>query len=166
MKRPNPSFHGSTSTAPPGGDDSRRRVAVDAYRLNLSPDWALPPDARPVAAIHRRTDVRARIPTGAACSWYAAAVSDPVLRARHALASLRVDPVSPLGPALARARRWAGAPVPSGDLLDGWWARQPGGFTSATRYRWDTSHKHCAVPPWAGSVETWRAWHPLEQSDL
>ncbi len=93
-------------------------------------------------------------------------MNDPVLRARQALASLRVDPVSPLGPALARARRWAGAPVAFDELLDGWWMRQPGGFTSATRYRWDTSHTHGPVPPWAGAVETWRAWHPLEQPDL
>jgi GGDEF domain-containing protein len=51
-------------------------------------------------------------------------------------------------------------------LLDGWWARQPGGFTSATRYRWDTSHKHCRLPPWTDRVETWRAWRPQEQQDL
>jgi hypothetical protein len=63
-----------------------------------------------------------------------------------------------LGPALARARCWAGAPPRFDALLDGWWARQPGGSTSSTRYRWDTSHKHCPLPAWAGRVETWRAW--------
>jgi GGDEF domain-containing protein len=83
-----------------------------------------------------------------------------------ALTSLTVDPVSPVGPALARARRWAGAPASVDALLDGWWARQPGGFTSSTRYRWDTSHLHCPLPPWTGRVETWRAWRPREQQEL
>jgi GGDEF domain-containing protein len=93
-------------------------------------------------------------------------VRDAVRRARGTLASLSVDPVSPLGPALARARCWAGAPPRFDALLDGWWARQPGGSTSSTRYRWDTSHKHCPLPAWAGRVETWRAWRPQEQQDL
>lgn len=91
---------------------------------------------------------------------------DAVRRARAVLASLSVDPVSPLGPAVARARRWAGVPPSIDALLDGWWARQPGGFTSSMRYRWDTSHKRCPLPPWTGPVETWRAWRPQEQQDL
>jgi hypothetical protein len=81
-------------------------------------------------------------------------VRDSVRRARAALTLLSVDPVSPLGPAVARARRWAGAPLLVDALLDGWWARQPGGFTSATRYRWDTSHKDCPSPRWTGPVES------------
>ncbi len=93
-------------------------------------------------------------------------VRQSVDRARATLASLPVDPVSPLGAAVARARRWAGAAPLVDSLLDGWWARQPGGPTSATRYRWDTSHKHFAPPPWVGPVASWRAWRPQEQSDL
>lgn len=93
-------------------------------------------------------------------------MSESIRRARAALAALPVDPVSPSGPALARARRWAGAPAAMDALLDGWWARQPGGPTSSTRYRWDTSHVRCAVPPWAGPVDAWRAWRPAEQPEL
>lgn len=79
---------------------------------------------------------------------------------------MAIDPMSPLGPATVRARRWAGAPPSIDAVLDGWWARQAGGFTSSTRYRWDTSHKHCALQPWAARVEQWRAWKPKEQQDL
>jgi GGDEF domain-containing protein len=87
-------------------------------------------------------------------------------RARTALAGLPVDPMSPVGPALARARSWAGAPPTLDALLDGWSSRQPGGPTSATRYRWDTCHKHCHPPAWAGPVDAWRAWRPVEQGEL
>ena len=114
----------------------------------------------------RRDRPASRRPQGRARAWYPDLVRESIRRARATLALLPVDPVSPLRPALARARRWAGAPPSIEALLDGWWARQPGGLTSATRYRWDTSHKHCAVPAWAGPVETWRAWRPQEQSDL
>jgi GGDEF domain-containing protein len=67
---------------------------------------------------------------------------------------------------VARARSWAGAPPPADALFEGWLARQPGSHTSSTRYRWDTSHRLCPLPPWAGRVETWRAWRPLEQQEL
>jgi GGDEF domain-containing protein len=93
-------------------------------------------------------------------------MSDALLRARAALAALPLDPVSPMGAAIARAARWAGGNRSVDALLDGWWAREPGGVTSSTRYRWDTSHKHCPLPPWVGPVNTWRAWHPSEQSEL
>ena len=99
-------------------------------------------------------------------AWYSGAVRDAIHRARTALATLPFDPVSPAGPALVRARQWAGAPLPTDAVLDGWWAREPGGPTSATRYRWDTSHKRCRPPEWLGPVETWRAWRPAEQSEL
>ncbi len=108
--------------------------------------------------------VRSRKPLAGPC--YDDPVRHAVERARATLASLTIDPVSPLGPAVARARRWAGAAPYVEALLEGWWARQPGGFTSSTRYRWDTSHKHCPLPPWVGPVETWRAWRPQEQRDL
>jgi GGDEF domain-containing protein len=93
-------------------------------------------------------------------------VKNAIGRARTALSSLEIDPVSPMGPAIARGRRWAGGALAIEPMLDGWWAREPGGPTSSTRYRWDTSHRHGAVPKWAGPVETWRAWRPAEQAEL
>jgi len=93
-------------------------------------------------------------------------VKQAIERARAALLALPLDPVSPLGPASARGRRWAGDDASFAQLLAGWQARQPGGPTSSTRYRWDTSHFRCPLPAWSEPVEQWRAWRPAEQPEL
>ncbi len=93
-------------------------------------------------------------------------MSDPLARAKAALAHVDIDPASPFAAANVNARRSVGAPVDIGRLFSGWKKRQPGGIISRTRYRWDTSHEYCALPPFSPPVSQWRAWQEAEQGAL
>lgn len=93
-------------------------------------------------------------------------MTDPLTRARAALAHVEIDPASPFAAANVNARRSVGAPMDFGWLIGEWKKRQPGGIISRTRYRWDTSHEYCALPPYSPPVSMWRAWHEAEQEAL
>jgi GGDEF domain-containing protein len=89
-----------------------------------------------------------------------------LVRARKAVSLVDVDPASPFSAANARARSWAGNPIDAARLLGAWVSRHPGSSVGNTRYRWDTNHRHCRLPDFAGPTETWRAWKPAEQAQL
>lgn len=93
-------------------------------------------------------------------------MSDPLARAKDALAHVAINPASPFAAANANARRSVGAPVDLAWLFGEWKKRQPGGVISRTRYRWDTSHEYCALPPFSPPVSRWRAWQEAEQDAL
>ncbi len=93
-------------------------------------------------------------------------MTDPLARAKAALARLEINPASPFAAADVRACRAVGAPVDIGWLLGEWKKRQPGGIIGRTRYRWDTSHEFCALPSFSPPVKKWRAWHAAEQEAL
>ena len=89
---------------------------------------------------------------------------DSVERAARALNSLAATPPSePLAPVILRARAALGARVDPAALFAFWRGRDPGSITSSMRYRWDLSHKRCALPSYAPAPEAWRAWRPSEQ---
>jgi GGDEF domain-containing protein len=89
-----------------------------------------------------------------------------MLDVKRALARCEVTAASPLGAATARARAWAGAPVPTSELVEAGKGRQPGSTAGSTRYRWDLSHFRCKLESFAGKVTEWRAWRPAEQQEL
>ncbi len=89
-----------------------------------------------------------------------------MLDVKHALSSCEVLAASPVSAATARARAWAGAPIPRSELLVAWKARQPGSNAGNTRYRWDLSHYRCKLPSFAGTPATWRAWRPAEAQEV
>jgi GGDEF domain-containing protein len=91
---------------------------------------------------------------------------DALERALAALEHLTPPPSDPFAAPILRARRRLGFATDPEPLLAWWRTRDLGTPASTMRYRWDVSHKRCAPPDWAGPVDTWRAWRPLEQPQL
>lgn len=90
-------------------------------------------------------------------------------RARRALADLARE-LSPREPQLSVAIRAAirfGEPCEPRRLLDHWCARAPGPSVGDDRYRWELTHaRGTGIPHYAGSPDTWQAWHRSEQATL
>jgi GGDEF domain-containing protein len=89
-----------------------------------------------------------------------------VLDIERALSNCEVLAASPVAAATARARAWAGSPVPTAELVGAWKARQPGSSAGSTRYRWDLSHYRCKPPSFAGPASDWHAWRPAEEEEV
>jgi GGDEF domain-containing protein len=87
-------------------------------------------------------------------------------RAVEALASLSVLADEPMRIANVLAQRSVGLNPDVGRLLNHLSTRQLGAPNSTIRYRWEFSHRRVDPPPYAGPIETWKAWRPLEQQVL
>lgn len=86
-------------------------------------------------------------------------------RALEALAGLSVLADEPMRISNVLAQRSVGLKPDVARLLNYLSTRQVGA-TGSIRYRWELSHRRCDPPAYAGPVESWRAWRPLEQQVL
>lgn len=64
------------------------------------------------------------------------------------------------------AQRSVGLKPDVGRLLTHLNTRQVGAPNSTIRYRWEFSHRRVDPPPYAGPLESWKTWRPLEQQVL
>lgn len=87
-------------------------------------------------------------------------------RAVEALAGLSVLADEPMRIANVLAQRSVGLQPDLGRLLNHLNTRELGAPNSTIRYRWELSHRRVDPPPYAGPLESWRTWRPLEQQVL
>ncbi|MBT9586137.1 GGDEF domain-containing protein [bacterium] len=84
-------------------------------------------------------------------------------KAVGALAGLSVLADEPMRIANVLAQRSVGLQPDVSRLLAHLNTRQLGASNSTIRYRWELSHRRCDPPAYAGPIENWKTWRPLEQ---